>query len=317
MNIPQRIPTALPFHYVPDLTGSDQWAATAKRQTFRHSYCDISDQEAAVQVRFERFLPMVLPSETEPTLIMLVKKDATDYDAATPIGHADVTALFSFDPFVFDFGSGGVDFIEYPGSADINIFAAITANDGTPVLSSWTDWVVNGGFYFLILEFADTTRAYSELIQIYDFPEFGQDPDQCYSRTRIEAVSNCPLDDMPPTFFAPQKLFVLSPTSKPEYEYEDEPAKDGKENEKLLWIKVKKRWKLEFYAIETVADFCAMLPVYAQSANGVFITDTYGVSGAVKDLTCAVSWPEDTNDCLALVQITFTRTFADYMDCCT
>lgn len=317
MNIPQRIPTALPFHYVPDLTGSDQWAATAQRQTFRHSYCDISDQEAAVQVRFDRFLPMVLPSATTPVSILLVRKDATEYDMATPVGHADITPLMTFDPFTFNFGSGDVDFIEYVGNADINQATSIDTFDGSPDTSTWADWVENGGFYFLILEFADTTRAYSELIQIYDFPEFGQDPDQCYSRTRIEAVSNCPLDDMPPTFFAPQKLFVLSPTSKPEYEYEDEPAKDGKENEKLLWIKVKKRWKLEFYAIETVADFCAMLPVYGQSATGVFITDTYGVSGPVKDLTCTVSWPEETNDCLALVQLTFTRTFADYMDCCT
>lgn len=316
MNIPQRLPTALPFHYAPDLTGSDQWEATAKRQTFRHSYCNLPPEEMAVQVRYDRMIPMVLPSSTEPTLIMLVKKDATDYDAATPIGQADITALISFDPFVFNFGSGDVDFIEYTGSADINIFAAITANDGSPMLSSWTDWVVDGGLYYLILEFADTTRAYSELIQISSFPEFGQDPDQCYSRTRIEAVSTCPLDDMPPTFFASQKLFVLSPTSRPEYEYEDEPAKNGKEEEKILWTKVKKRWRISFYAIETVCDFCAMLPLYAQSVNGVFITDTYGVSGPVKDVTVNVSWPDETNDCLALVEITFTRTFADYMDCC-
>jgi len=270
----------------------------------------------AVQVRYDRMIPMVLPSSTEPTLIMLVKKDATDYDAATPIGQADITALLGFDPFVVNFGSGDVDFIEYTGSADINIFAAITANDGSPMLSSWTDWVVDGGLYYLILEFADTTRAYSELIQISSFPEFGQDPDQCYSRTRIEAVSTCPLDDMPPTFFASQKLFVLSPTSRPEYEYEDEPAKNGKEEEKILWTKVKKRWRISFYAIETVCDFCAMLPLYAQSANGVFITDTYGVSGPVKDVTVDVSWPDEGNDCLALVEIGFTRTFADYMDCC-
>jgi hypothetical protein len=316
MNIPQRLPTALPFHYVTDLAGSDQWVATAKRQTFRQSYCNLPPEEMAVQVRYDRMIPMVLPSETAPVSILLVKIDAEDYDGATPVGHADITPLLTFDPFVFDFGSGDVDFIEYPGNADINQATSIDTFDGTPGTSTWAGWVDDGGLYFLILEFADTTRAYSELIQISEFPEFGQDPDQCYSRSRIEAVSNCPLDDMPPTFFAPQKLFVLSPTSRPEYEYQDEIATDGKEQEKALWTKVKKRWRLSFYAIETVCDFCAMLPLYAQSDTGVFITDTYGVSGPVKDLTVNVSWPDETNDCLALVEITFTRTFADYMDCC-
>lgn len=316
MNIPQRLPTALPFHFVPDLTGSDQWVATAKRQTFRHSYCNISDQEAAIQVRFDRLLPMVLPSDSLPVSILLVKKDAEDYDGATPVGHADITPLVTFSPFTFDFGSGDVDFIEYAGSSDINQATSIDTFDGSPDTSTWADWVENGGFYFFILEFADATRAYSELIQISDFPEFGQDPDQCYSRTRIEATSNCPLDDMPPLPFATQKLFVLAPTSRPEYEYTNEPATDGKEEEKMLWTKVKKRWKISFYAIETVCDFCAMLPLYAQSENGLFITDTYGVGGPVKDVTVEVSWPEETNDCLALVEIGFTRTFADYMDCC-
>lgn len=316
MNIPQRLPTALPFHYVTDLTGSDQWEATSKRQAFRHSYCNLAPEEIAIQVRYDRMIPMVLPSETAPTLIMLVRKDAEGFDEATPVGHADITPLLTFDPFTFDFGSGDVDFIEYTGNADINQATSIDTFDGSPGTSNWADWVDDGGLYFLILEFADTTRAYSELIQISSFPEFGQDPDQCYSRTRIEAVSNCALDDMPPTNFATQKLFVLAPTSKPEYEYTNKPQKNGKEEEKILWSKVKKRWKISFYAIETVCDFCAMLPLYSQSTTGVFITDTYGVTGPVKDVTVDVSWPDEGNDCLALVEIGFTRTFADYMDCC-
>lgn len=316
MNLPQRIPTALPFHFAPDLTGSDQWEATAKRQTFRHSYVNVGPEELAIQIRYDRFVPMVLPSSELPIWVILVKKDATEYDMATPIGHANVTSLFTFNQFTFDFGSGDVDFIEFYGNSDINQATSITVNDGSPTTSTWGNWVVNGGLYYLILEFADTTRAYSELFQLEDFPEFGQDPDQCYSRTRIEAVSNCPLDDMPPTVRASQKLFINAPTSKPEYSYENQPAKNGKGEEKLLWTKVKKRWKITFYAIETVCDFCAMLPLYAQSPTGVFITDTYGVSGPVKDVTVEVTWPDETNDCMGLVEIGFTRTFADYMDCC-
>ena len=318
MNLPQRIPTALPFHYVPDLVSSDQWEATARRQTFRHSYCNtLPAEEMAIQVRFDRMIPMVLQLETAPISILLVRKDAEEYDGATPIGHADITPLLTFDPFSFDFGSGDVDFIEYTGNADINQATAIDTFDGSPGTSTWGAWVDDGGLYFLILEFADATRAYSELIQISDFPEFGQDPDQCYSRTRIEAVANCPLGDMPPTLFAPMKLFINGPTSRPEYEYEDELATDGKEEEKALWTKVKKRWKISFYAIETVCDFCAMLPLYAQTNDGlVAITDTYGVSYQPKDVTVNVSWPDDGKDCLALVEIGFTATYSDNTGCC-
>lgn len=316
MNTPQNLPCAFPFWETADLTGSDNWEATAQKQTFRHSYCNVDPSEIAIQVRYDRMIPMLIQSTNLPALIYLCEHTATEYDGAFPVGQADITALMTFNAFTAD----TVDYIEYYGTVDINQATAITANsDAVPggFSTTWAAWVQNKGLYFLILEFADTTRMYSELFQLTDFPEFSVKPDdECQSRMRIECVNNCPIGDLPATVTAPQKLFVKDPTSQPSYPTEKSVATDGKRQEKIIWALVKKRWRVSFYATEAVADFCSLIPLFSTNDSGVYITDTYGVSGPVKDLEVEISWPEEFGGCLAKVDLYFTRDFTDFENCC-
>lgn len=316
MNTPQNLPVAFPLFGTADLTGTANWAATAQKQTFRHSYCN-SPELTALQVRYDRFIPMLAERTDLPTKIFLVEYDSPGYANAIPTECADITALLSFSAFTAD----GVDYIEYPGSSDINQATTFTAyKDKFPpggLSRNWATYVVNKGFYFLILEFADTTRFYSELFQLVDFPEFSVIPDdECESRMRIECANTCPIGDIPAVIFAPQKLFIKNPTSTPTYITEKSVATNGQRQEKLTWGVVKKRWLVSFFAPETVADFCSLIPLYSANVAGVLITDTYGVSGPVKDVEVEISWPDELGGCLAKIDLYFTRDFTDFENCC-
>lgn len=72
----------------------------------------------------------------------------------------------------------------------------------------------------------------------------------------------------------------------------------------------------KFNATEAVADFCSLIPLFSTNDSGVYITDTYGVSGPVKDLEVEISWPEEFGGCLAKVDLYFTRDFTDFENCC-
>jgi hypothetical protein len=314
MNRPQLLPTALAF-YSADGTGTTQWAKAAAKQSFRQSYCRIDPAEIAIDARFDRLLPWVVPYAAAIASVLLVEKDAIDYATINPKGYADITDLLTTGTFTFD----GTDFVEMAGSSDINQATTIGANSvSIPAgfSTTWAAWVRPGGLYYLVLVFADSKRFYSELIRISDFPEFSEIPDSCESRVRIEASNNCDIGGIPPVIFAPQKLFVDQPLSKPTYTLDKEPAADGQDEETVVWAKVKKRWRLSFFAIESVADFCSLLPIYAMSGVGVNITDMYGVQGPASDVETEVSWPDDTQDCLALITITFTREYVSSTNCC-
>jgi len=316
MNLPQNLPTALAF-WGGTGTGSSQWIEAASKQSFRLSYCNIEPKDLAIESRYDRLLPWVVerPTSDLPTDILLFQKDATGYDTVTPKGYADITALIT--PINFQYDSR--EFIEFAGSGDINQATSIGVQPlvGIATTSTWADWVENGGLYYIVLVFADGVRLYSQLIQFNDFPEFSETPDnECTSRIRIECVNTCEIGGIPPVVFASQKLFLYYPTSKPEYPFEKSVAVDGNKEEKIIWAKVKKRWKISFYAVETVADFCALLPLYGAIPTGVNITDTYNVQSPVTDVEVEISWPEETNDCLALITISFSREYVNFDGCC-
>lgn len=319
MNTPQNLPSALPFWGAAPtsgLTGSDDWAVAAAKQTFRMSYCNVDPRYIALQCRYDRMLPFIVerPTTDTPTVIYLAEKDATEYDGASPVGAADITSLLTLGTFDFD----GKHYIEHPGQLDISQGTSIDVLTAAgPITSSWGAWVKPGGLYYLILEFADTTRLYSELLQIEDFPELSEIPDsECASRIRIECVNNCAVGDLPPVSQAAYKLFIYHPTSQPSYILDKSVATDGKKQEKLMFATVKKRWRIAFYAPETVADFCSLIPLFSANPFGVVITDQYGVSGAVKDIEVDVSWPGEMGDCLALIEIFFTRDYTAFENCC-
>jgi len=314
MNIPQNLPCAFPFWHTPETTGSANWVATAQKQTFRHSYCEnVPLEEIAIQVRYDRLIPMIAEVGTAPTDVFLCEHDALSYDEALVIGAANITDLMTFDAYTQD----GRDFIEFTGNADVNQATAIDVlTQAGLIASTWAGWVRDGGLYYIILQFADETRLYSELIQIVDFPEFPVKPDTCTSRLRIECVNNCPIGDLPSTNFAPHKIFIKDPTSQPTYITEKSVATNGKRQERITWAGVKKRWKVSFKVTEPVADFCSLIPLFSTDSSAILITDTYGVSGEVSDLEVEISWPEELGGCLANVDLFFTRDFTDFENCC-
>ena len=87
---------------------------------------------------------------------------------------------------------------------------------------------------------------------------------------------------------------------------------DGNDEDIDLWVRMDKRYKVTFYAVETVADFIATVPLYST----INFTDQYGFQGPVKDFTYQITWPEDQKGCLALVEITFTREYIAQTGCC-
>mgnify|MGYP006314250181 FL=1 len=314
MNIPQNLPCAFPFWHTPVLTGSANWIATAQKQTFRHSYCEnVPLTEIAIQVRYDRLIPMIAEVGAVPTDVFLCEYDALSYDEALVIGAANITDLMTFDAYTQD----GRDFIEFTGNADVNQATAIDVlTQAGLIASTWAGWVRDGGLYYIILQFADETRLYSELIQIVDFPEFPVTPDTCTSRLRIECVNNCPIGDLPSTNFAPHKIFIKDPTSQPTYITEKSVATNGKRQERITWAGVKKRWKVSFNVTEPVADFCSLIPLFSTDSSAILITDTYGVGSEVSDLEVEISWPEELGGCLANVDLFFTRDFTDFENCC-
>lgn len=316
MNIPQNLPVAVPL-WGAGGTGDDNWKAAAAKQTFRMNYCaEIPDDLIALQCRYDRMLPLLaeLPTAMLPTVIYLAEKGATDYDTATPVNAADVTDLIEFSAYEYE----GTQFIEYPGQIDINQAASITAvTNAGPVTTTWGAWVKDGGFYYLILEFPDTTRLYSELLKIVDFPETSEVPDnECLSRVRIECVNNCPIGPVPPVSLAAQKVFTYFVLTEPSYLYEKSPSVNGKKQERIDWALVKKRWKLTIFGTETLADFCSLLPLYSANEAAVYISDQWGVGSSVQDVEVEVSWPDELKGCLAKIDIYFTRDYIDSENCC-
>ena len=79
---------------------------------------------------------------------------------------------------------------------------------------------------------------------------------------------------------------------------------------------VKKRWRLTLYGVETVADFCSLLPLFSADASAVNITDQYGVGSNAKDIEVQISWPTEFNGCLAQIDIYFTRDYVSFDNCC-
>lgn len=318
MNQPQNLPTALAFWGAPGI-GSAEWILAAKKQTFRMSYCDIDPSLIAVQSRYDRLIPFLVerPTSDLPIAVLLMQKDATGYNTVSPVGYADITTLLSPVNFAFD----GRQFIEFINAVDINQATTIPANtfsDPTGIGTyNWGNWVENEGLYFIVLVFADGVKLYSELIQIVDFPEFSEEPDSpCKSRIRIECTNNCEIGGIPPVNLAAQKVFLYYETSKPTYPLEKSVSTDGNKQEKIMWAKVKKRWQISFYGTERSADFFSLLPLYGSLNSGINITDTYGVQSGVSDVDVEISWPEETQDCLALIVLSFTREFVSFTNCC-
>jgi hypothetical protein len=243
-----------------------------------------------------------------PDYVYLVKKDATRAINITPL----ITVLTA--------SAGGNNYAFCEGSYDIDVNAEVTEHTGwngtawttTPGENTWANFVECGQAYYLEFKFG-SRRYYSEAFKIMDFPEYENDDptNEEYARVRIEAVTLCMLDDIPP--LGTHKIFVNGFTSDPEYIVEETVSEDGNGEKKLLWGKMKKRYHIKFYAVESVMDFCALLPIF----HTVNIRDQYGFQSPVKVEDVKFTWGDDDGrGCVCLIDIAFTRDFATYSNCC-
>jgi len=295
--VPQNLITALPI-----------WDKKEK-QTFRQSYCGGSI--GAIECRYDRIVPWTImhtPAAT-PNFVYLVQKDGQQA--------IKVDGLISINTQTV----GGIGYVYFEGGTDINQATSVTkySNGGdNPTTwdsagsTTWGNWVCEGGEYYL--EFSiGSNRYYTELMRLSDFPEFSDDPtNNTTTRVRIEGTNICPVGNLPAALNA-NKLFIEGKTADPEYLLEKDVAKDGQEEESPVWVKYKKRYKVTFHVIETVADWVASLPLYGGNVN---VTDQYGTQETVSDITVEITWPEEFNGCLAQIEFTYSITYLSQTGCC-
>ena len=274
-------------------------------QYFRRHYCQGKDQFSAVNCRYDRLLPWMVKNQSgAPAYIYLVQRDSQLA--------LDITGLITTLNGTYD----GEDFCFSEGATDHNgamVVDRLTWNGSAWVASaseSWNTFVTNSGYYYLEINFGGATY-YSDLMKITDFPEFSDDPTGCSEpMVRIECTSACPVGEVPP--LGVQKLFVTGETSDPEYSLDIEAAKDGNDVSSALWAKSKKRYSIKFYGVETVADFISTIPLYSV----VNITDQTGFQTPVRDIDFKISWPEDQDGCLALIELSYAVQYINQTFCC-
>lgn len=292
---PQNLVSALPIF--------DNW----KKQTFRQPYCS-GNGFIDLQMRYDRVLPWYIlrPSTTAPTYVYLVNEDSS--------AAIDITSLLT----ILGDTVGDNDYVYCEGSADIDPDTEVSEHSGwngttwatSPGDTTWADFVCSGGRYYLEWNFSGT-RYYSERFFIVDFPEFSDDPtDETTARVRIEAVTTCPIGDLPP--LGSQKIFIASTTLEPDYEITRSVSEDGQGEQETLRGKVKKRYRIRWMAPESVADFISTLSLFGTVA----ITDQYGVHGNVSIVETKVTWGDDESGCAAMVEVVFARDFLTYTGCC-
>lgn len=294
MYINQVIPTALPIFPSKNL------------QSFRLNNCMGLDTAGAIQMRKSRFLPWIIqrPVAATPSSIFLVKKGDLEV--------ANVTSMFSGMTSFTDTASG-LKYACYIGNSDINVNTSlsVTIEDAVTTMT-YNQFVCSGDFFYLRFHFG-SDKHYSELLQIVDFPEFSDDPNSDLARIRIEAVNSCPIGEIPVApDGTPQKIFLNTMAEEPDYEPEFKMKENGQKEERPLWAKVKKKYKIRAYCYETVCDFLNILPLFPI----VNITDECGLQSPAFDIECKTTWPDEGNKCLALVEITFAREFIPKTDCC-
>ena len=289
--VPQNLISALAF-----------WDAK-ENQTFRRSYC--GSDIGAILCRYDRLLPFIImhTPAAAPNFVYLVQEDGTRAINLGPLITVNSATI------------GGVGYLFYEGSSDINQSTSVTqyTADGDVWDSfgstTWGNWVCDGGKYYIEVS-AGSSRYRSELMQISDFPEEGAGSGTL-KHTRIEAINSCPVGNMPASMVS-HKLFIEGHLNDPAYLFDKEVAKDGQEEEAPVWVKFKKRYKITFLAIETVADFMASLLLY----DLVLVTDLNGWKNEVTDKEVDVSWPEDSNGCVAQIEFSFSITYLSQTGCC-
>jgi len=300
MNIPQNLPINLPF-----------WDALHK-QTARHSYCRGLKELIAIPCRYDRLLSWTIEQTPEAgaDYVYLVEEDG--------LTALDITSLLLLQSDTVD-GIGYTHFdsdFDIVQDDDVPVYPRDSVDDpwGSSAHSDeYESWVCSGSYYYLEVKIGDSIW-HSELMHLVDFPEFAEQSDSPdNTRVRFEVLANCTVAGVPTiSINNPLIYFCNARAARPEYKIDKTVAKDGDEDEATIWAKIVKRYVVEFYAPESVADFFATLPLYST----VNFTDQYGLQSNVTDVEVKISWNEEGNDCAALIEVSFKRDFVTNSECC-
>jgi hypothetical protein len=297
MTVPQNLITSLAFF------------TDKSFQTFRQSYCSgvpFVDLEA----RLDRLVPFIIKRPNTSTAavdyVYLVRKDGTRALDITS-GLAGLgAAVFGSNAFIYwqaavDIPDNEFDEFSWSGSAWGNV--------GEKAYSSFVDC---SGFYLEVKDGA--TTYYSESFQIGAFPEFAETPDSDeLTRLRIAGVLSCYAGQLPPDQVE-QKLYINARCSDPNWTVSKDVSKFPADEEKSLWAKVRKSYKVVFYATETVCDWLATLCLY--ESNGVLtFCDQYGVDSTIYDVEFRYTWDDAGNGCVCRVELSFVRDFSETICC--
>jgi hypothetical protein len=275
-----------------------------EKQTFRQA----KGTEGALPCRYDRILPFAIKRTpaAAPTYIYLVKSD----DSVA----LNITSLLTIDTVTVD----GVGFAYWAYGSDHSQVSAvqdyrwIAGAWSANTTKTWAQFVEEGEHYYLEVSFSGT-KFYSELMRISDFPETTTDPSSdCGSYIRIEGANTCAVGDLPAALNM-QKLFIEGKTSDPEYLVEKDVAPDGQDEDTALWVKLKKRYKITFHAIEPVVDWLTTLPLYGDFVN---VVDQYGYQAVIRDIVVEVTWPQDFGGWLAQVEFSYSITYITTTGCC-
>lgn len=275
-----------------------------EKQTFRQA----KSTDGAIPCRYDRILPWAIKRTpaAAPTYIYAVKYGDQ--------GALDITSLLSVSTDTVD----GVGFaywaygLDHNQASAVNDYVWVSGAWSLHSTKTWAQFFSEGDFFYLEFSFGGT-KFYSELMQLWDFPETTTDPsNDCSTYVRIEGANLCRIGDLPGALNI-QKLFVEGRTSDPEYIVTRQVAEDGQDEETPVWVKLKKRYKIIFYTVESVVDWLTTLPIYGDNVN---VVDQYGYQAAVGDIVVEVTWPEDFNGWLARVEFTYSINYLSGTGCC-
>ena len=159
----------------------------------------------------------------------------------------------------------------------------------------------NGDYYLEMTDGVDT--YYSE---VFSYTGFDSEDRTCYSRLMV--VNNCQINEFYPQFT--QNLYIQNDIGLPEY-VETELNHETIENQVVVdFRKIDKTRKFFLYGPEYLCDFFSLISMMDQV---VFYSQNETIE--IENALCDITWEETTN-CEARINVTFTVTSATKNTCC-
>lgn len=132
---------------------------------------------------------------------------------------------------------------------------------------------------------------------------------------KLEWTNSCDLGNVYYQDGFVNKMFIDAEIGAPEYEEVIDSEENGEGVEIVIYQKQQKKYKFEFLAPEYVADAIKFMAMH----DSINLTTTDGlISTQIRNVEVNVSWEDSTNQCMALIQVTFQQDDQVVKDnCCT